>query len=218
MNNINNFQLTKTIKFEKDSEFYLNKNNFNQLFELFLDYLENENIELYNEDNLKFELGLFLKIILPKNYHIDFERNIYNFNFDGKYIKHEIDITIYPTDAIDEYGIIDSKKAYAIELKYPSYKIKDKKTGEKQPVLGYNHILKEVEKDIEFVKELVSNNNRNSFKEAWSIVVASKIVDYIYQQPKKFYKIKNNNNIYNKFREFKNNGEFKDDFPKLENK
>jgi len=89
---LNEYKLQQCIVLEKTAEEYL-ENDFGVLIESFLKYLNDEEIEIYNEDSLKFELGIFLRIILP-NYNVCFEKNIKCFIRDKKTIKHEIDITI----------------------------------------------------------------------------------------------------------------------------
>ena len=80
----------------------------------FWDYRDKNNIEIYNEDSLKFELGLYLREKLKgTNYKVQFERNVNKFGIDkSKTVKSEIDIVIFSDD---------SREKYAIELKYPRH-------------------------------------------------------------------------------------------------
>ena len=91
--------------------YYLRNNKFDKLIEEFFDFIEINEINLYNEECLKFELGTYLRMCFPKEYHIEYERNVREFNISNKTIKSEIDITIY-----------NDKEQYAIELKFPSFK------------------------------------------------------------------------------------------------
>lgn len=199
------YKLKHNIELTKTAEEYLD-NDFEGLIKLFLKYLNDEGIEIYNEDSLKFELGTFLRIILPK-YHVSFEKNIRYFVPDTKTKKHEIDITIYPKESNNDklndgtVELINPKTAYAIELKFPSFKI-EKVNDEfvNKYNNGTNRILEELETDLEFIRELTDN----SFKNAWSFVLVPQIAKSIYQFPE------NSNrtvaDIYYKFREIDNQG------------
>lgn len=72
----------------------------------FMDIVEREEVEVYNEFSLQHELGIFLRNRLF-NYKVQFERNIKFFGIYGT-IKHEIDIVVF-----------NDVEHYAIELKYP---------------------------------------------------------------------------------------------------
>ena len=76
----------------------------------FFAYVQNNNVELYNEFSLQHELGIYLREKLH-SYKVQFERNV-SFFFDIKpeTVKKEIDIVIYSPD---------EKERYAVELKYP---------------------------------------------------------------------------------------------------
>lgn len=194
-------------KLTKTAEEYLN-NDFEGLIELFLKYLHDEDIEIYNEDSLKFELGTFLRLVLPE-YYVSFEKNIRNFTHKEETVKHEIDITIYPKKGNEHnlndnsIKLIDSKKAYAIELKFPSFKIEKAKENDKFVKIynqGGNQILENLEKDMWFVGQLVDNG----FKKAWSFVLVPEISKPIYQFPQK--PKKEPSEIYYKFRESNNQG------------
>lgn len=198
-------KLEESIISEKEAEEYL-ENDFEGLIELFLRYLNNKGIEIYNEDSLKFELGIFLRIVLPK-YNVSFEKNIRYFVQNIETIKHEIDITIYPKEGNndnlnnDKVNLINPETAYAIELKFPSFKI-EKVNDEfvNKYNNGTNRILEELETDLKFVKELVNNN----FKNAWSFVLVPKIAKSIYQFPENSKRTVAD--IYDRFREFDTQG------------
>ncbi len=203
--NVNGYKLKKNITVDTSKE-YLGK-DFEELIKLFLKYLNDEDIEIYNEDSLKFELGIFLRIILPK-YDVSFERNIRYFFQNAEAIKHEIDITIYPKkdnqiNTIDrELESIKPEEAYAIELKFPSFKITKENDGiVKRYNQGGNQTLEKLEKDMWFVWQLKDNG----FKEAWSVVLVPQISNSIYQFPtntkRKDTEI---SEIYYKFRESNN--------------
>lgn len=77
-------------------------------------------VSIYNEFSLQHELGIYLREALPKDYKVEFERNIRCFDkaFDeNKYVKKEIDIVIYKVESDKDY--IKAYEKYAIELKYP---------------------------------------------------------------------------------------------------
>ena len=201
----NTYTLEKEITLAKPAKDYLEK-DFEGLIESFLKYLNDESIEIYNEDSLKFELGTFLRIVL-KDYHVCFEKNVSCFSLDAKTIKHEIDITIYPkeknSDGVNYKTIkqIGPGTAYAIELKFPSFKLeKGKEKWTYKYNNGTNRILEELETDIKFVEELVNNG----FKNAWSFVLVPEIAKTIYQFTKN--SKKEVADIYYKFREYDNQG------------
>ncbi len=196
----NKFLLKKDIILEKSAKEYLD-NDFEKLIEVFFTYLINEEIELYNEKSLKYELGIFLRIILPE-YNVSFEKNIKYFTYKKETVKHEIDITIYPKKEKDwnlTNNIIkknNSQEAYAIELKFPSFKIEQTNNGFVTKYnRGTNKTSKKLEEDLIFVRELV----QNGFKNAWSFVLVPEIANTIYQFPSK--NRKKNSEIYNRFRE-----------------
>ena len=178
-----NCKLKNTISKEEAKEYL--ENNFEGLIELFLKYLNNKGIEIYNEDALKFELGTYLRILLPE-YHVSFEKNVRCFVKNAKTRKHEIDITIYPKQSNEHnlndgsVNLISPENAYAIEVKFPSFKIEEvnNKLVNKYNN-GTNRILEELETDLKFVKELVDNE----FKNAWCFVLVPKIAKSIYQFP-----------------------------------
>jgi len=200
---LNEYKLQQCIVLEKTAEEYL-ENDFGVLIESFLKYLNDEEIEIYNEDSLKFELGIFLRIILP-NYNVCFEKNIKCFIRDKKTIKHEIDITIYPkkngrsNSTRNKIELIDAKDVYAIELKFPSFKLEnvnDEFVNKYNN--GTNKILEKLETDLKFIDELVDNG----FKNAWSFVLVPEIAKSIYQFPKN--SKREVAAIYNRFRESNN--------------
>lgn len=197
------YKLKNNIELLKPAKEYLD-NDFEKLIELFLKYLNDEDIEIYNEDCLKFELGMFLRIVLTE-YNVNFEKNVKCFIQDVGTKKHEIDITIYPknTEKKDfndnKLELIKPETAYAIELKFPSFKIeKENDKFVNRYNNGTNNILEQMEIDIDFVEELVDNG----FKNVWSFVLVPKIAKTIYQFPENQKKAPAE--IYYKFREYDN--------------
>lgn len=84
--------------------------NIEQYIEDFWKYVNDENIELYNEFSLQHELGIFLRNNLD-GYKVQFERNVTYFKIYGDVtVKKEIDITIFNNN---------NTELYAIELKFP---------------------------------------------------------------------------------------------------
>lgn len=107
--------------------------NFKQIVDDFWQYVVNNDIEIYNEFSLQFELGIFLRNRTELvNYKIQFERNVSYFGVKKSTVKHECDITIFNADKSEKY---------AIELKFP-------KNGQ-VPEQMYSFI-----KDIVFMEQL----------------------------------------------------------------
>ena len=109
----------------------------------FMNMVENNSIEIYNEFSLQYELGIFLRSHLPL-YKIQFERNTKFFGITGT-VKHEIDIVIY-----------NESEHYAIELKYP--------INGQYPEQMYSFI-----KDICFMEQLKDNG----FTSTYSLTVVN---------------------------------------------
>jgi L-rhamnose mutarotase len=69
--------------------------NIKNLIIKFIDLIKEENIEIYNEAALQYELAIFLRKEHPE-YKIQLERNIEDFNFEkSNFKKKEMDIIIY---------------------------------------------------------------------------------------------------------------------------
>lgn len=81
--------------------------DFKKVVKDFFEYIKKEDIELYNEASLQYELGCYIRFNFS-NLKIEFERNINHFNIKAQTVKKEIDLVVY-----------DREKRYAIELKYP---------------------------------------------------------------------------------------------------
>ena len=101
----------------------------------FFKFVQNKKVELYNEFSLQHELGIYLRNHLPRDYKVQFERNVSFFGIESKTVKKEIDIVIF-TPKMD--------RKYAIELKYP-------RNGQ-HPEQMYAFV-----KDIRFVEQLQEN-------------------------------------------------------------
>ncbi len=106
--------------------------NLKQYISDFFEYVKSEKVELYNEFSLQHELGIYLRNHLPRDYKVQFERNVSSFLIEDKTVKKEIDIVIFTED---------KTKRYAIELKYP-------RNGQ-YPEQMYAFV-----KDIRFVEQL----------------------------------------------------------------
>ena len=103
---------------------------------------------IYNEFSLQFELGMFLRSRLGKNYVVEFERNVKCFTIDkSKTIKKELDIVVFNKGLTEKY---------AIELKFPRYENK-KQTKE----------LDDFDEDEACVKALVEKG----FNAAYQLVL-----------------------------------------------
>lgn len=110
------------------------------LIENFFKYVKEDNIEIYNEFSLQFELAFYLKKELPKGIKIQLERNITFLNLKKKdYLKKEIDLLIFDKE---------KKEIIVIEIKCLV------KQRIARPITVYNWI-----KDIRFLEQLVENNN-----------------------------------------------------------
>ena len=109
----------------------------------FMNIVEDDQIEIYNEFSLQHELGVFLRSRIP-NYKVQFERNIKFFGIMGT-IKHEIDIVVY-----------NDKEKYAVELKYP--------TNGQYPEQMYSSV-----KDILFMEQLKDNG----FDDTYSLTMVN---------------------------------------------
>lgn len=84
--------------------------NLQGLINDFWRYVNDEDIEIYNEFSFQHELGIFLRNDL-NGYKIQFEQNVKRFGIhENITIKKEIDITILNYEETEKY---------AIELKYP---------------------------------------------------------------------------------------------------
>lgn len=95
------------------------QDKFELLMEDFFKYINEKEINIYNEFSFQHELGIYLRMTFP-NYKVEFERNAskhLHINYDKvegeneEKVKKEIDIYIYNKD--------DNSEKYAIELKYP---------------------------------------------------------------------------------------------------
>lgn len=142
----------------KVSDYFQEKEKFEQMIEQFFEYLCENEIDIYNEFSFQHELGIFLRIKLRKecedgkDFKIEFERNAEKY-FDINYaflrderVKKEIDISIYK---------YDHSLQYAIELKFP--------LNRQYPEQMFSFI-----KDIRFMQELV---NQKKFQKTYCITL-----------------------------------------------
>ncbi len=137
--------------------------NLSELITRFFDeYLIDPEIELYNEFSLQHELGFFLRTILPKDYKVQFERNIKSLVASPppvpRYIKKEIDLCIFSRDMSEKY---------AIELKFIAY-------GQ-TPEMMYGCV-----KDLRFMEEV----RQSGFAGAVSLCVTTEPTFYQPSQKK----------------------------------
>lgn len=79
--------------------------------EAFIKLLSGGSIEIYNEFSLQHELGIYLRDVLPKQYKVQFERNVSFFDLDKSgFEKKEMDLVIFNEN---------KQEKYCVELKYP---------------------------------------------------------------------------------------------------
>lgn len=125
-----------------------------EIIENFIDKIRQGQTEIYNEFSLQHELGIAIRSIFP-NYKTQFERNVSFFFNKGnvKFVKKEIDITVFSPDKSELY--------YAIELKYP-------RNGQ-YPEQMYSFC-----KDICFAEQLKDSG----FKNAFLIIFADDVLFY----------------------------------------
>jgi len=86
------------------------------LVENFVGYVKKNNVTIYNEASIQYELAIFLRRKI-KNYKIQLERNVSAFGLDKtktKFLKKEIDVCIFRGDEPKK-----SAEKYAIEIKFP---------------------------------------------------------------------------------------------------
>ena len=112
--------------------------NFSSIIKSFFEDAKSNNLEIYNEFSLQFELSFYLREVLGEEYKIQLERNISFLNLKGDFIKKEIDILIFK----DNYNL---KEVTIIELKA----IIDQKIA--RPITVFNWIT-----DLKFLEQLKS--------------------------------------------------------------
>ncbi|MBO1513561.1 hypothetical protein [Metabacillus bambusae] len=114
----------------------------------FMNQVSDGTIEIYNEFSIQFELAIFLRADLPKEYKIQLERNINYFGLDkGHFLKKEMDIVVF-NPATEE--------KHCIEIKYPT-------NGQ------YPEQMFSMCKDIKFLEELVDAG----FSDSYCLVVVN---------------------------------------------
>lgn len=114
----------------------------------FMKQVSDGSIEIYNEFSIQFELAIFLRANLPKEYKIQLERNINYFGLDKEhFLKKEMDIVAF-NPATEE--------KHCIEIKYPT-------NGQ------YPEQMFSMCKDIKFLEELVDAG----FSDSYCLVVVN---------------------------------------------
>ncbi|MDQ0163964.1 hypothetical protein [Aeribacillus alveayuensis] len=130
----------------------------------FMTEVSNDNIEIYNEFSIQFELAIFLRANLSKEYKIQLERNIGYFGLDkGNFLKKEMDIVVFNSD---------TKERHCIEIKYPI-------NGQ------YPEQMFSICKDIKFLEELVDVG----FSHSYCLVVVNDPLFYISKGEKGIYRL-----------------------------
>lgn len=114
----------------------------------FMNHVSSGIIEIYNEFSIQFELAIFLRANLPKDYNIQLERNINYFGLEKEnFLKKEMDIVAFnPT----------TEERHCIEIKYPT-------NGQ------YPEQMFSMCKDIKFLEELVETG----FSDSYCLVVVN---------------------------------------------
>lgn len=133
---------------------------------------------IYNEDSLKFELGIFLRKHLGKNYFVEFERNVQCFGLNkSQTVKKELDIVVFNKKLTEKYSI---------ELKFPRVK-------------NYGHTveLRRFEEDEKCVNALINNG----FTAAHQLILTDNSAYYATPSNNKGAPIQvTNQGMYNKWR------------------
>lgn len=130
----------------------------------------NYECNIYNEISLQHELGKFLENKLKYDYHVFYEKNMYDTKKEKEqygWVKKEVDIVIVSKDK-------EQKEKYAIELKF------SKGENARTPENLYDYI-----KDIKFM-ELVKK-----------IKEYTNVYNFIIANSQKYYKYELNNNSFN---------------------
>ena len=114
----------------------------------FMNQVSNGSIEIYNEFSIQFELAIFLRANLSKEYKIQLERNINYFGLNKDlFLKKEMDIVVFDSA---------TKKKHCIEIKYPT-------NGQ------YPEQMFSMCKDIKLLEELVDAG----FSDSYCLVVVN---------------------------------------------
>lgn len=119
----------------------------------FMNQVSNGTIEIYNEFSIQFELAIFLRTNVPKEYKVQLERNIQYFGLNKQdFLKKEMDIVIFNPA---------SKERHCIEIKYPV-------NGQ------YPEQMFSICKDIKFLEELFDSG----FSDSYCLVVVNNPILY----------------------------------------
>ena len=101
-----------------------------------------ENIEIYNEASIQYELAIFLRKTIGGTYKIQLERNISYFGLNKSHVlKKEMDIVIFKQN---------KEEIHCIELKYP-------RQGQ------YPEQMFSACKDVKFLEQLVNSGFNTSY-------------------------------------------------------
>ena len=120
----------------------------------FLCKVKSGQIEIYNEFSVQFELAMFLRERLNKQYKIQLERNIVYFGLDRRdFLKKEMDIAIFNHS---------KSERYCIEIKFPN-------NGQ------YPEQMFSICKDIKFLEQL----KEHGFTKTYELVIVSSNIYYI---------------------------------------
>lgn len=128
----------------------------------FMNQVSHGSIEIYNEFSIQFELAIFLRASLPKEYKIQLERNINYFGLDKeRFLKKEMDIVVFNPA---------TKEKHCMEIKYPT-------NGQ------YPEQMFSMCKDIKFLEELVDAG----FSDSYCLVVVNDPLFYSNKGEEGFY-------------------------------
>ena len=109
----------------------------------FLSRIKEGQIEVYNEFSIQFELAMFLRERLDKQYKIQLERNISYFGLNkASFLKKEMDVVIFNGS---------ESERYCIEIKFPT-------NGQ------YPEQMFSICKDIKFLEQLKENGFAKSYE------------------------------------------------------
>lgn len=113
-----------------------------KIVEDFIKEISKDNIEIYNEFSVQFELAIFLRELVSSDYKVQLERNIEHFQLEkNQFLKKEMDIVVF-----DE----KLNEKYCLEIKYPT-------NGQ------YPEQMFKISQDIAFIEQLVESGFNNSF-------------------------------------------------------
>ncbi len=125
-----------------DDDWRCKATDLSSLVQEFAEQVSLDHIEVYNEASIQYELAIFLRRELPRNYKVQLERNIDYFGLDkGEFLKREMDIVV---------SCSSNGEKHCVELKFP--------TNGQYPEQMFSAC-----KDIKFLEQLVSAGFGESF-------------------------------------------------------